>query len=144
MAPNVVLYTYARKPNSIKVVRTLDTPIVIMPNNVAIFPKIQKSFQNKGFEDFANYLTTCPLCYYLSDVVDPFFPQHVFEFYYTSTFSSPGVIVGTIGDGEYPISMSVTDDRITLRLPSQYEYFPFPSMDELHVVLEIFDYYFDA
>ena len=103
-----------------------------------------KKIHNKGFEDFVTYLTTRPLCYDLANVVDPFLPQHVCEFYYTCTYYDTGVTISTIRDGEHTISMYVTDVRRALHLPIQNEYFPLPSMDECHVVLEKLNYDFNA
>lgn len=121
-----------------------DTLIVIISNNVVFSLAIPQKIQNKGFEDFVTYLTTRPLCYDLANVVDPFLPQHVCEFYYTCTYYDTGVTISTIRDGEHTISMYVTDVRRALHLPIQNEYFPLPSMDECHVVLEKLDYDFNA
>ncbi|CAH1448212.1 unnamed protein product [Lactuca virosa] len=109
MAPPYVLYIYAPTLNVIKSFGTPNAPIVIMPTNVAFSPEIPKKYENKVFEDFMAYLTTSPRCYALVDVVDPFLPQHVCYFYYTSTCDDVGVIIGTTGDGKYTISLTATN-----------------------------------
>lgn len=90
------------------------------------------------------YLTACLLCYGLADVANNFLPQNVCEFYYTSTYYDTRVTIGTIGDGEHTVSMIAVDVRRALCLPIQNEYFPLPSMDECHVVLEKLNYDFNA
>lgn len=42
------------------------------------------------------YLTAYQLCYALVDVLDRFLPQHVCQFYYTSTCDDTQGIFGTI------------------------------------------------
>ncbi|CAH1412095.1 unnamed protein product [Lactuca virosa] len=114
-----------------------------MPNNVAFSPEILKKIRKKGFKDSVTYLTACPLLYAIVDVVDPFLPQHVCDFYYNSTYYNTRVILGTIGDGDHTIRMNVTDDLRALSLPIKNEYFCLPSIDECRVVLENLNYDFD-
>lgn len=128
MAPPSSLYTYAPTPNFIKAAGNLDTPIVIMFNNVAFSPEIPKKYVNKGFKDLVAYLSACPLRYALSNVVDPFLLQHVCEFYYTFACNDVRVIFGIIDDGNYPISTIGRDIQRALQPPVRDEYSPLSTM----------------
>ncbi|CAH1447649.1 unnamed protein product [Lactuca virosa] len=101
MVPLSVLYTYVSTPNAITTAGTPDSPIVIIENSVAFSSYIPKNYANRGFEDFVVYLSACPLRYALADIPDSFLPQHVCDFYFTSTFIDAGVIIGTINDGNH-------------------------------------------
>ncbi|CAH1445431.1 unnamed protein product [Lactuca virosa] len=135
MALPVTLYTYEPTPNVIKAFSTLDSPIVIMSNDVAISTTIHEEFKDRRFEDFVFYLDVFPLYYALIDLVDPFLPQHICEFYYTSTYYEPVMIIGTIEDGQHIISMTVTNFLKALRLPIYDEYSDLPTDQESHIVL---------
>lgn len=87
-------------------------------------------YENKVFEDFVAYLTTCILRYALANVFDSFRPHHVYEFYYISASDDVEVIIGTINDGNFMLSIIVCDIRRTLPLPICDEYFRLPILHE--------------
>ena len=74
MAP---LYVYVPDANTVRAPNTPTTPIIITANNVVFSPAIPPKLQNKGLEQFVDYLQSHPLKYALSDIVDPFLPAHI-------------------------------------------------------------------
>ena len=83
MAP--LLFVYVLDPNVVRAPNTPTTPIIITGNNVAFSPVIPTKLQGEGLEDFMAFLESHPLRYALSDIPDPFLPNHMCEFYYTCT-----------------------------------------------------------
>lgn len=117
MAPPATRYSYELIPNAIKAFSTPDSPIVILSKNVVFTTVILEKFKDNGFKDFVSYLAACPLRCALVDLASYFLPQHVYKFYYTSTYYDPGMIIGTTGDGQHIILMIATDVRRALRIP---------------------------
>ena len=70
------------------VVRAANSPakVVIKANNVAFTDNIPKRYQDQGYERFNAFFQSHPLRYALSDTPTHFYPDHVCEFYFTSTY----------------------------------------------------------
>ena len=134
MAP---LYVYVPTPNAVRAPNTISSPIVINANNVAFSPAIPSKLQNQHLEPVMEYLQSHPLRYAHSDIVDPFFPAHVCEFYYTCNFNSG---TGTITDDAQAISITQTTVRNALRLPVFQAYPNNPSDDDCKDILPTIGY----
>ena len=138
MAP---LYVYVPDPNVVRAANTPSVPIFINANKVAFSPAIPPKLQNKGLEPFMEYLQSHPLRYALSDIVDPFFPAHVWEFYSTCLFNPKTYSLnGTIVGGTQAISITPTTVLNALRLPVLQAYPEHPSEAECKSVLPSIGY----
>ena len=130
------LFVYVPVPNVIRAPNNPFTPIIITANNVAFSPIIPTKFQGEGLEDFMEYLESHPLRYALSDIPDPFLPNHICEFYYTCTYDqNTRTLNGTIAAGTQPVSISPTTVRNALRLPILQVYPDSPSEAQCKAIL---------
>ena len=139
MAPP--LFVYIPAPAVVRASNTPTTPIIITSNNVAFNPFIPEKFQGQGFEEFMRFLQAHPLRYALSEVPDPFLPNHICEFYYSCSFNpTTRTINGTIAAGTQNISISPSTIRNALRLPIFTDYPAHPTEAECRLTLPLIGY----
>ena len=134
MAPPV--FVYVPSPAAVRAPNTPTSPIIITSNNVAFSPFIPEKLQDQGLEAFMQFIDAHPLWYAFSDIPNPFYPNHICEFYYTCTYDSDTrSINGTIAAGTHNISITPSTIRNALRLPIFFEYPAPPNETECRAIL---------
>ena len=87
------------------------------------------------------FLGAHPLRYALSEIPNPFLPNHICEFYYSCTYDQEiRTINGTIAAGTQHISISPSTIRNALRLPIFHEYSDNPTEADCKAVLPLIGY----
>ncbi|CAI9277189.1 unnamed protein product [Lactuca saligna] len=112
-------------------------PIYIKATNVVFNPVIPDVHRGLGLDDFVNFLVSCRLRYAISDIPSEFFPEPVYEFYYTATINHENnVIFGTIGRGRHSVFITADLLSVAPRLPI---FEPFSELPPIKCCRRLFD-----
>ncbi|KAL7587603.1 hypothetical protein Lser_V15G38004 [Lactuca serriola] len=137
------LYEFAPSANTIKGPHAFDTTIIIQSKNVAFYDEIPKQFVNSGIEDFVKFFKSGPLWYVVCNFPNPFYPKQVCEFYYTCSVDTISrTISGTIGYGQYKVTIDVESLRTALCLPLYDSYSKTTSKESCKTVRKKLGYNF--
>ncbi|CAI9260593.1 unnamed protein product [Lactuca saligna] len=116
-------------------------PIYIKATNVVFNPDIPEVHRGLGLDDFVNFLASCRLRYAINDVPSEFFPEQVYEFYYTATINDENnAISGTIGRGRHSVFITADLLSVALRLPIFEPFSELPSIERCRCLFDQLGY----